>query len=121
MRDKRGARVRRLDGGRPMDYTAPADMHAAAQVQAARRGGADHEYVVGCFRLVDGVVVLAAVARGAAWSIPDPPCLTVNAAAFARWRTKQAAWQWLPLRPGLDAHVIHLGRLDVLPAAAAAP
>lgn len=112
MRDKRGRRVRSVEG-RPMDYTDPRDFPKAAAVQAKRRGGADHEYVVGGFRLDGERVVLACVYCGPAWNIEER--LTVEAARFARWRTKQAAWSWLQLRPWMDGvRVIHLGRLDVL-------
>lgn len=102
-----------------MDYTNAADLPKAATVQQLRRGGADHEFVVGCFRLVAGRVTLACVYSGPAFNIEER--LTDDARRFARWRTKQAAWQWLQLRPGLDCRVIHLGRLDVLATDLVAP
>ena len=92
----------------------PAGMAVAAAVQKRRRGGLDHEFIVGGFVLFDGGVILRAVRMGPAYEIDGS--LTTEARRFARWRTKQAAWQWLQLRPDLARRlrVIHLGRLDVL-------
>jgi hypothetical protein len=106
-----GGRCIRLNGV-PVNYGDGWLFPALAAVQAERRGGNEHECVVGSFRLVEGRVSLACVYCGAAWNLEER--LTFEARDFARWRTKQAAWQWLRLRPWLDARVIHLGRLDVL-------
>jgi hypothetical protein len=93
----------------------PAGMRAAALTTSKRRGtGTDHEHVIGGFRLSGQHVVLAAVECGPALDIHENT-LTTIATRFARWRTKQAAWSWLQLRPQhTDLRVIHLGRLDVL-------
>lgn len=90
-------------------------MRAAAKVQADRRGDvATHRFVVGGFRLVEGAVVLFAVEQGPAFDIVRPVRLTSTAAAFYRWRTKQAAHQFHTLHQLADVHVIDLGFLDVL-------
>jgi hypothetical protein len=103
------------------DYRDPKVMADGAAIAAARRGGNDHEFIVGGFRLLYGQVVLSAIEMGPAFNVMDQ--LTVNAKRFARWRTKQAAWRWLQCRPdrAKQLRVIHLGRLDVMPGSEAPP
>jgi hypothetical protein len=99
------------------DYSRVKVMAKGAALAAERRGGADHEWVCGGFRLdFLGRVVLWACECGPAFNRLET--LTDASSRFSRWRTKQAASQWLLARQSygslLDCRVIHLGRLDVL-------
>ena len=94
----------------------PEGMRVAAAVQAQRRGGLDHRFVVGQFFLVGGRVVLHAVRMGAAFDIPRPLQFTDDAAFFYRWRTRQAAHQFAVRWSIAEFHVVDLAFLDVLPA-----
>lgn len=87
-------------------------MKEAAAVQAERRGDGSHPYVVGHFCKVNGRVMLRCVYAGPAYDIPRPPAFTYEAERFNRWRTRQAAHQFVQ-RWKLDAHVFDIGYLDV--------
>lgn len=93
----------------------PAGMKAAAKASAKRRGSPKtHVYVVGNHELHAGEVKLVCVETNAPSTILENQC-TTKAHNFARWRTKQAANQWLRRRPGLvNMHVYNLTCLDVL-------
>lgn len=94
----------------------PAGMKAAALTQSKRRGDyKTHPYVVGGLRLINNCIVLVAVEKGAAWNIIRPIRLTANATLQYRWRTKQAAAQFIDRHQLPDLHVWHTGWLDILP------
>lgn len=90
-------------------------MKKAAAETAKRRGERlEHQYLIGRFELHGTRVLLACIKADAAYHIHENE-LTNDATFFARWRTKQAAWQWKQLRPQHnELHLIHLGYLDVV-------
>lgn len=111
-------RRQRLRG--QIDYRDRRAVAEARQRQLDRRqqGG---RYVVGMFELVAGNVSLVAVRAHAGSYMPDlGEGLTPFVDRFYRWRTRQAAHQWLNARPELEAAaVIDLSKLVGLPVPAA--
>ncbi|HEY2090169.1 MAG TPA: hypothetical protein VGH54_29625 [Mycobacterium sp.] len=98
--DARRRHVRRING-RPMDYTNPADFAAAALTQRQRRGSAyTHPYVLGCLVLQeDDVVALHALTTTPGVYTMPAGELSPRQRTWYRWRTKQAARQWLLRNP----------------------
>lgn len=94
----------------------PEGMRSAALTQEQRRQPG--RFVVGGLRLIDGRVVLHAVEQGPAFNIirdlKGRPLIGDQAQAWYRWRTRQAATQFVG-RWGLeDLHVFDLDWADVL-------
>ncbi len=94
----------------------PEGVAAAALTQWQPRGDrSTHRYVLGGFRLMQGQIVLVAVAMGPGMDILRPIVLTEVEAAMYRWATRQAADQFAKRWGVSDVHVVDLGWLDVLP------
>lgn len=90
-------------------------MRAAALTQRQRRGDdTTHVYVVGGMRLIGNAITLAAVEQGPALNIIRPIQLTPDARRMYRWRTKQAASQFIDRHTLADLHVFNLAWLDIL-------
>lgn len=80
---------------------------------AARATLAEARHVVGRFVLAGNVVLLEAVEMSPAYYIDPRAPLTREYSKFARWRTRQAAWQWLQ-RNG-DVGCLQVVNLEQLP------
>jgi len=94
----------------------PKGMRTAALTQRQRRGAADHRFVLGGLRMVQSRIELRGVEMGPAWNIIRPIALTSDVDRFYRWRTRQAATQFMHRWALADLHVFDLGWADVLPA-----
>lgn len=95
--------------------TTPAGMKRAAMVTAERRGKPwEHDYVLGGFRLVRGVVTLYGIEMGAGFNIIQPHRLTNDSRRWYRWRTKQAAHKYARSHGLREVRVLSLLNLDVL-------
>lgn len=93
-------------------------MRAAALRQQQRRGGTDHVHVIGGLRRADSCVVIMAIEAGAALNIIRPLQLTSNPDRWNRWRTRQAATQFIQRHGLRNLHVLNLDWHDILPAQA---
>lgn len=92
----------------------PKGMATAALTQKQRRGGTDHRMVIGSFRMRDRRVTLYAVECGPSFDIPRPIRLTSDSARWNRWRTRQAASEFVKRWTIPNVHVIDLDWIDVL-------
>jgi hypothetical protein len=109
-KENRRERIRRL--------TTPEGMRAAALRQQQRRGEGDHVHVIGGLRSRGGLVVLMAIEADHALAIVRPLRLTADTTRWNRWRTRQAATQFIARHQLADVHVLNLDWHDVLPAPA---
>jgi hypothetical protein len=102
--------------GRPMDYADPADFPAAAFTQRQRRGTpATHHWVAGIFLLddADHIALHALTTTPGVYTLPAGE-LSPRQHSWYRWRTKQAARQWLIRNPQpVDVRPVNLDSLDV--------
>lgn len=109
-KENRRSRIKRL--------TTPAGMKRAALIHSKRKGNMiTHRYVLGGMKLIDRQIVLQAVEQGPGMNIIRPIQLTADAFLQYRWRTKQAAHQFMNRHELKDMHVFSVHRLDVLPPA----
>ena len=96
----------------------PEGMAAAALRRDQRRGGHDHRFLAGRFVFeFDERVLLEAIEMGPAWDIVRPVRFTSCARLWYRWRTRQAAQQFIDRWSIRDVRTLDLDFLDVLPAA----
>lgn len=93
-------------------------MRAAALKQSKRKGtDKTHTHVLGGMRLLAGRIVLFAVEQGHAQNIVRPIRLTDQWPLMYKWRTKQAASQFMHRHELPDLHLFDTHYMDILPAA----
>lgn len=99
-------------GNRRIDYTSTAVMsERQRQKQQQRQLAREGVYVIGEFRSTKGAIVLFAIPLQPGWWIDRSADLTPDLLKMNRWRTRQAARQWMILNQRTRCRIVNLDQL----------